>query len=169
VEKLDKRKPNKKLRNGYLILVAVFTFSFLFILTPPLFMHLGFKTAARINYISYNPFCHQLESRSLHLLGYKLGVCARCTGVYLGFLLGAVGYPLFRRLDSQKMPSKWFLIAGILPLALDGTTQLVGLRESTNMLRLVTGLLFGSVISPYLVVVIARIFHRLDEREDINR
>jgi uncharacterized membrane protein len=36
-----------------------------------------------------------------------------------------------------------FAVAFMLPLIVDGLTQLVGYRESNNQLRLLTGVLFG--------------------------
>ena len=35
--------------------------------------------------------CHQLPERSYHLWAAQMPVCARCTGIYLGAVLGAVG------------------------------------------------------------------------------
>src|SRR5262249_33648512 len=34
--------------------------------------------------------CHQLTSRSFHLWGMQMPVCARCTGIYAGSTLGAI-------------------------------------------------------------------------------
>ena len=152
---------------GYLILVAVFFFSFLFTLTPILFQSLGLDWLAEANYRAFQPFCHQLSHRSLHVWGFKLAVCARCSGVYLGFLAGALIYPVFRPLESEKMVPLWFIALSFTPLVLDGFTQLLGFRESNNLLRLATGLLFGVGASSILVVVVARMFR--EDEVDINR
>ena len=37
----------------------------------------------------------------------------------------------------------WFWLLLILPMAIDGTTQMFGWRESTWELRVITGVLFG--------------------------
>jgi len=86
-------------------------------------------------YLFYSPICHQLPERSFFVFGHQLPVCARCTGIYFGALLGS----FFARTES---PSKWFLVAAVTPLVLDGGSQLF-FRESTNLLRLGTGLIAG--------------------------
>src|SRR5919108_3827467 len=41
-------------------------------------------------YQFFSRICHQADERSFHVFGAKLAVCARCTGVYVGFLIGGV-------------------------------------------------------------------------------
>jgi hypothetical protein len=43
----------------------------------------------------------------------------------------------------------------VMPMIVDAGTQWVGLRSSTNELRLITGLLFGTAIAPFLVYSIS--------------
>jgi len=45
----------------------------------------------------------------------------------------------------------------IAPMIVDAGTQWIGLRTSTNELRLVTGLLFGAALAPFLVYSLAQI------------
>ena len=73
--------------------------------------------------------------------GYKMAFCERDLALYGGMLVAGLLYGLVRT-RVRPLPWRAYLLA-ILPLALDGTTQLVGLRESTWGLRLITGLLFG--------------------------
>lgn len=82
-------------------------------------------------------FCHRRKERSIKMLGYTFPLCARCTGLWLGFGMGF----LFRILGSH-IPLI-FAITLMLPLIIDGSTQHFGLRESNNLLRLLTGILFG--------------------------
>lgn len=86
--------------------------------------------------------CHQLSERSIFINGVQFFVCTRCLGIYVGLLLAfllAIGSKEFRRKDFHL---QWFFLL-LTPMALDGVTQLAGLRESTNFLRLFTGLLAG--------------------------
>lgn len=162
-EKRRESSVRSKTWRGYLIVVAIFFVSFIFTLTPPLFMEIGREDVAGLNYVAYRQFCHQLDSRSLHLWSHKLGVCARCFGIYLGFLAGALIYPLFRDIqDSRFPPARWLALAA-LPMAVDGFTQLAGLRESFNLLRLATGLVFGVAVGYYMIVVVAVIFRDAGE------
>jgi uncharacterized membrane protein len=58
------------------------------------------------------------------------------------------------QLRTQPLRWRWYLVLGVLSMALDGGTQLTVLRESTPFLRTVTGILFGelsvSLLFPYI-------------------
>ena len=73
--------------------------------------------------------------------GFKVAICQRDIAIYGSVLLAGLFYALTRR---QARPLNWRLyILFLIPIAVDGTTQLFGLRESTWLLRSVTGALFG--------------------------
>ena len=93
-------------------------------------------------YLFFSPICHQLPERSFFLAGHQLSVCARCTGIYFGAFVGS----FFAR---PKSPPPLFLVAALIPMALDGGTQLL-FRESTNVLRLATGLIAGFAVIFYV-------------------
>ncbi len=82
-------------------------------------------------------------------LGYKMAYCERDVAIYSSILFAGL---LFALLRKRLKPLNWrlYLIFAILPMALDGGTQLVMLRESTPLLRAITGVLFG-VLSVWLV------------------
>ena len=46
-------------------------------------------------------------------------------------------------------------------MAVDGFTQLYGLRESTNLLRFITGLGWGVTFFPFCVVFVLKIFYQI--------
>ncbi len=81
-------------------------------------------------------------------IGYKVAICERDIAIYGCILLGGLIYGTVRRRRARRgqsvprLPLKGYL-ALLAPMAIDGTTQLVGLRESTWELRLITGALFG--------------------------
>ena len=83
-------------------------------------------------------------------VGYKVALCERDVAIYGGILLAGLLFGLLRRRLRPLPILAWFLL-GILPLALDGGSQLLGLipalglpmRESTPFLRTLTGALFG--------------------------
>ena len=85
--------------------------------------------------------CHGIATRCLTLWGTPMPICSRCVGIYVGMLAGLLGFWVIRRLRERVMRS--IAIAAVLPLAVDGLTQLARLRESTNTLRMETGLLAG--------------------------
>jgi uncharacterized membrane protein len=83
-------------------------------------------------------------------VGYKVALCERDIGIYGGILLAGLFFS-FVRGSLKPLPLKFWLLLGILPIALDGGSQLVsqinilplGARESTPFLRSLTGILFG--------------------------
>src|SRR5215212_246274 len=85
--------------------------------------------------------CHGKPERCLDLFGVPMPVCARCTGIYLGLMAGLAGFWLVRFVSARMFKIAAFI--ALAPLAIDGLTQLAGLRESTNTLRLATGLVAG--------------------------
>ena len=86
--------------------------------------------------LNYFWICHRLPERSFHYHGKPLPVCARCTGIWLGYILGVV--VLF-----FVNTSIWIALLLLVPAGIDVATQYVGWRMSNNYLRLVTGILVG--------------------------
>ncbi|MBN2250530.1 MAG: DUF2085 domain-containing protein [Candidatus Altiarchaeota archaeon] len=104
-------------------------------------------------YAVFSSACHQLPERSFFVFGYKLAVCQRCAAIYFGFLLSTLLYPLHTRIDNVKTPSKWLLIASLVPMGLDGGLQLLGFYESNPLNRVVTGGVFGLILPLYVIPV----------------
>ena len=85
-------------------------------------------------------------------IGYKVPVCARDIGIYGGMVLGGLLWLwLIPRLkmDPADWPHPIWLIWALIPLAIDGFTQLFGWQESSNAVRLWTGLLVGVAMAFY--------------------
>lgn len=86
------------------------------------------------------------------VLGYKIAICERDIAIYGSLILSGL---LFHFSKRKVKPLPWYLwvIFAILPMALDGSSQLFSLggswpgwfpiRESTPLLRTITGALFG--------------------------
>lgn len=84
------------------------------------------------------------------ILGYKVALCQRDVAIYGSILLFGLIYPLIgRRLRS--IPWYLWILLGLVPIGLDGISQLMSqpplslipYRESTPLLRTLTGALFG--------------------------
>ena len=97
-------------------------------------------------------------------IGYKLPVCSRDTAIYLSMLLGLLALPFVRKIETEDWPNKWVLLAAAVPIAIDGTTQLVGLRESDNLLRLITGAIIGVVLPFYLLPMLNSLYSFILEK-----
>lgn len=150
----------------------------------PLLMQAGYSRPAALIYLLYRPACHQRVERSFFLggpqvyysieelaaagvdvdaqaraignpaVGWKVAICERDTAIYGVLCLGGVGYALLRRRRGiWQMRVRTYLLF-VLPMAIDGTLQLVGLYESPWWLRTATGACFGfgSVLLAYPIL-----------------
>jgi uncharacterized membrane protein len=74
-------------------------------------------------------------------VGFKLALCQRDIALYGGLLAAGL---LFGLLRKRVRPLKWWVfVLCLLPMAIDGGTQLLLIRESTWPIRLGTGGLVG--------------------------
>ncbi|ABC57125.1 MULTISPECIES: DUF2085 domain-containing protein [Methanosphaera] len=88
-----------------------------------------------------NLICHRNPNRSFFIKGHQFPVCIRCTGCYLAISLYLI-YTYYFYVDYTI----YLIITAILlliPMAIDGTTQLLTNRISNNTLRFITGFLGG--------------------------
>ena len=110
-------------------------------LLAPLLPAAGWDGPASAIYSFYSLVCHQMPSRSYFLFHYQVAFCQRNVAIIAALLLGGLTYASLR---DRIRPLRWQLyLLMILPMAVDGFTQLFGWRESTWGLRTLTGGLFG--------------------------
>lgn len=94
-----------------------------------------------------------LEARAFlgnEQLGYKVALCERDIAIYGGILIAGLVFGLLRH-RVRPLPLKFWFLLGIVPIAFDGGSQLISqlellplaARESTPLLRTLTGALFG--------------------------
>lgn len=93
--------------------------------------------AAAIYYLGDSQ-CHQLASRSYFLNGNQLPFCARDLGIFIGLVAG-----MAIALLARVRPKIYLIVLGFVPMAVDGGLQLFTAYESSNPLRLLTGILAG--------------------------
>ena len=98
--------------------------------------------------------CHGRVERCLELFSTPMPICARCTGIYLGLLAGLFLFPLMRWLRERVMRTVAFI--AVVPLGIDGVTQLLGLRESVNPLRVATGIIAGLAFGLWILSAVER-------------
>jgi uncharacterized membrane protein len=129
-----------------IILVAVVIWCSLILLAPLASSH-GYPQTSQFLYTVFGRICHQLDSHSLRLGGEKLGVCARCSAIYFGFLLGVIAYPMIRFISNTLVSHRrWILLAGI-PMCVDVFLAAAGIHQTTVLTRLCTGSIFGFLIA----------------------
>jgi uncharacterized membrane protein len=96
-------------------------------------------------------------------LGYKIALCQRDVAIYGSLLV----FGLIFQLTGKKIkPIPWYfwILLGLLPIGLDGITQFGGLgisflswlpvRESTPLIRTITGILFGMTTGLFMFPLI---------------
>jgi uncharacterized membrane protein len=85
-------------------------------------------------------------------MGYKVAICERDIAIYGALFLGGLIYaiPTVRR-HLRPVPIWLYLLLGVVPIGVDGFSQLLGyppfslwpIRETTPLFRTLTGGLFG--------------------------
>ncbi len=97
-------------------------------------------------------FCHQKSDRSLYINENQMPFCSRCTAIWLGIAIG-LGFMIFYSiyLDNKFL---FVIIICILPIGIDGLGQLFGFWESTNIIRILTGLITGLISGLAIGVII---------------
>ncbi len=96
-------------------------------------------------------------------IGFKVALCQRDVAIYASLLAFGLIFSLSGR-KIKSLPWYFWVIFGLLPIGLDGFSQLPSLlsflselpvfRESTPLLRTMTGVLFGGTTGWYLFPMI---------------
>jgi uncharacterized membrane protein len=89
-------------------------------------------------------------------VGYKVALCERDMAIYGAMFLFGILYALTNK-RIPPLPWQIWLLVGILPVAIDGLSQLLSqppfafwdFRESTPIFRTLTGFLFGFTTAWY--------------------
>lgn len=88
-------------------------------------------------FLQYAFMCHRMPERSFHFHGKQFPLCARCTGILIGYVIGLLILVTYGKLSLLLS----FIL--IIPMIIDGTGQLFIKWESTNIRRLITGMMGG--------------------------
>jgi uncharacterized membrane protein len=121
------------------------------IIVAPVALAHGYNSSAFVLYQMFAKVCHQIPERAFSLEGHPLAVCARCTGIYFGFVAGVLVYPLVRSLRRGDAPARKWLFVAAAPALLDFALGFFGIWENTHWSRSVTGALLGAVAAFYVV------------------
>lgn len=137
----------------------------------PILYALGLNGPASGLFNGYRLICGQVPSHSFYIAGYQMCLCSRCLAIYSSLLAGGLFLAMYRRYPLFTLRSiTWKMWAlGMLPMALDGGTQLVGWHESNVYLRLLTGIIFGLATAWYLLPQIeGPSFSQLSASRDVD-
>ena len=118
--------------------------------------------------------CAQLLTHSFYPAGERLPLCARNTGIYLGFIVTLLTLHVTGRGRAQRLPP-WpmviVLAGGVVAMAIDGFNSffldlgLPHLYQPHNLLRLATGLLMGLALASCALPMTNRLFWREDNQQ----
>ena len=98
--------------------------------------------------------CHQKTERSYFINGNQMPFCSRCTGIFLGLALGMLITVIFQNKITFSDKTVFFIILLMMPLIIDGTMQLLGIWESKNYIRMITGVLTGIACSMAVSLIV---------------
>lgn len=104
----------------------------------PLIQAVGWPSTANRLYSVLSYFCPQIPSHSLWLFGAPTGVSSRSLSLYIAFV--AAGLLMFRQRRFLRLRSTLLFL---IPIFADALTQFAGLRDSSNLLRVLTGAFAG--------------------------
>lgn len=142
VERVQSRRPRL---TAVIVILAVFLIIIAVLLPPPTLL-------GKADVVGY-AICHRIPERSFSFSGRPMPLCARCTGTFLGAILGLAAMLLYGRRRAAGLPP--VLVLGMLVIfvgvwAFDGLNSYLtffpgapNLYQPQNWLRLTTGLLNG--------------------------
>ena len=108
----------------------------------------GMNPVAKVVYYIGDLNCHQKLERSYSYNQNQMPFCARDVGIFAGLAIGFT-YALGRRIELT-LP---LILLSLVPIGIDGTVQLLTAYESTNIRRVVTGLIAGGVTGIALKII----------------
>jgi len=103
-------------------------------------------------YSAGDRLCHQKAERSFFINDNQMPFCSRCTAIWLGLVIG-LGFMVFYKIQLNGK-FLFAIIISLVPIGVDGIGQLFGFWESTNIIRVITGLLIGVVCGVALGVIV---------------
>jgi len=133
-----------------LSLAVILSIVWLF-LTPP-------GLLGKANAVGY-AVCHRIPERSFNIGNLEMAMCARCSGLFLGALLGLI-FQITQGRKGKMPPIPVAILFGVFALSwvLDGinsfsmlTPKIPSLYQTQNWTRLVTGTGMGLAISAILL------------------
>ena len=119
---------------------------------------------ARVVYTIGDMYCHQIPDRSLVLNDNQMPFCSRDLGIFIGLVAGM----LLAVLMNIRISVLVFLLT-LIPMGIDGSLQLLTDYESSNLLRLITGLIAGVGVSLLMSRLARQVLDPYDENPEPSR
>lgn len=123
-----------------------------------------------LHWLGYG-LCHQLPERSFFGGGTQVPVCARDTGIYIGFVVSLVLISVLHRPNRPRefpgVAAMTAMILMITAMGIDGVSSYGGFRTTTNDLRLITGTLAGFAMAAIVVPMLNDVLWRRASQERV--
>ncbi|HLL72698.1 MAG TPA: DUF2085 domain-containing protein [Pyrinomonadaceae bacterium] len=144
------------------------------IVGAPLAASGGHEASAFVIYQGLKTVCHQMAERAFWVAGHPLAVCARCFGIYAGFTVAVLLYPLaargWRRATAfTATPRREWLVLALAPTTIDFTLGITGVWANTHSSRALTGAWLGAWLAAYVVPGVLEIFRQRRQRRNRQR
>ncbi len=161
----------KRLPTSYLVFLILVSLWCSLIVAAPLLRSAtaSHSTTSGFLYKVFGTVCHQIDERSFHVAGEKLGVCARCASLYFGFWLSLLLIPFAPRNRDQAVPPIAVLAVPLLFMGADVFLTIVGIHESTILTRTLTGGALGIVLPWFIVPPLIDAIDRVQDQIRVRR
>jgi uncharacterized membrane protein len=153
-EQMEARPPTARWPRLTAVLVVLAVLVIVFFIQVPPATILG-----KADVVGY-AICHRIPERSFFLNGRQLPLCARCTGTFLGVIVGLTAILLLGRRRASRLPPGpvlGILVMFVAVWAFDGLNSYLtffpgapNLYEPRNWLRLTTGMLNGLALVTFV-------------------
>jgi uncharacterized membrane protein len=100
--------------------------------------------------------CHQLPERSFHIAGVQLPVCARCTGLYVGGVVGIIVWLARTRRPLSHAFARRALLVAVAPTLVTVLTAAAGWWDPGNALRAALAMPLGVMVGAVVTAVAVR-------------
>jgi len=107
--------------------------------------------------------CHQIPERTIFFGNIAMPICSRCTGIYIGFTISIISMIVLFRKKESGFPPLYIVILSlifIISTVLDGIFSYLYIYNTNNIIRIITGYMFGTGIALILYPVFPYQFYK---------
>ncbi|UCE07019.1 MAG: DUF2085 domain-containing protein [bacterium] len=138
------------------ILTSVLIWCLLIVIAPFL-AHLKLVFSSGFIYLFFSKICHQYPERSFFIWDKQFAVCARCSGLYFGFLIATIFFPFLKGLKNFTPPPRYLFFIALTPITIDLSLTIFHIWQNTFFTRFASGLLLGNVVALFVLSGIHKI------------
>jgi len=144
-------KPILKIKYTYFLVLTFVLIWCLLILTAPFLASQQLKLQSGFIYLFFSKICHQHPDRSFFIWDKQLAVCVRCSGLYFGFLIGTLLFPVFRSFKNFNPRRRYLFFIAVIPITIDLFLTIFRIWQNTFFSRFSTGLFLGTIVAFFVI------------------